>query len=84
LTLIHIIPVDRIRVSYLATLNYSSNKSWIKVLENHHINPWKKISKWTVVPRKVKAWLFYKALLTPVRYIKWRGACGLYDALSDI
>lgn len=83
LSLTHIIPAGRIQADYLAQLNYSSNKSWIKVLQNHNINPWPKIAAWTVALRKAKAWFAYKAWIKPVNYIKWRGACGMFEALAN-
>lgn len=84
LSLKHIIPKERTSVSYLAQLTNQSNKSWVKLLDHHHINPWQKIPKWTVKLRKIKAWFGYKAWKNEVSYIRWRGACGIFDALSEI
>lgn len=82
LTLFHIIPKERLSVQYLARLINNSNKSWIQLLENHNINPWAKIAQWTVPLRKFKAWFVYKAWLGKTNYIKWRGACGMFDGMS--
>ncbi|HEX3386780.1 MAG TPA: hypothetical protein VHS53_16380, partial [Mucilaginibacter sp.] len=59
------------------------NRSWIAVLEYHQINPWKKIPRWSVPLRKIKAWVAYSAWKSEVNYIRWRGACGMYDGLAD-
>ena len=84
LSLVHIIPGKRVKKKYLARLNYDSSYSWIKVLDKHNINPWGKIPRWTVFPRKLKAFFSYKAWRGPIGYIKWRGACGMYKALGEI
>jgi glycosyltransferase involved in cell wall biosynthesis len=84
LSLIHIIPEKRTKVAYLARLLNNTNKSWVLLLENHGINPWEKIPGWTVPLRKIKAWFTYKAWLNEVNYIRWKGACGTYDGLSEI
>jgi glycosyltransferase involved in cell wall biosynthesis len=83
LVLKHVIPQQRMQVSYLARLLNHTNKSWIQVLESHHINHWHKIPGWTTPLRKLKAWFTYKAWKNNVNYIKWRGACGLFDGLAE-
>lgn len=83
LSLTHLIPTERIQPKYLARLINNTNRSWVAVLEYHHINPWKKIPLWSVPLRKIKAWFTYAAWKSKVHYIRWSGACGLYDGLSD-
>ncbi|MDB5143943.1 MAG: glycosyltransferase [Mucilaginibacter sp.] len=83
LSLQHIIPKERIEIPYLAALINNTNKSWVELLESHGINPWKKIAGWSVPLRKIKAWFTYKAWQNKVNYIKWYGACGLYDGLDE-
>lgn len=84
LALTHIIPLERTTVAYLVRLLNNMNKSWIKVLASHDICPWKKIPAWSVPLRKAKAWFTYKACLSKVHYIRWCGACGTFDGLSEI
>ena len=84
LTLQHIIPKERMQVNYLARLTYSSNISWVKVLDHHGINPWKKIDAMTLLPRNIKAWFKHKAWRGSVNYIKWKAACGLFKGLSTL
>ena len=83
LLLTHIIPEARTKVNYVAKLLNNTNKSWVELLESHHINPWPKIQKWTVPLRKAKAWFTYRAYLNNSNFIKWRGACGIYDGLAN-
>lgn len=84
LSLQHIIPEGRTTPQYLARLVKDSNESWVQLLESHRINPWKKIPRRTLPLRKLKAWISYKAWRNDVNYIEWKGACGLYDGLSQL
>ena len=83
LILYHIIPKERLSLKYLARLSNNSNKSWVQLLTSHNINPWANIPAWTVPLRKIKAWFVYKAWLNKINYIKWRGACGTFEGLSE-
>lgn len=83
LKFIHLIPDKRLQADYLARLQYSSSKTWIKVLSKYGISPWPKISKLTVGPRKIKAWISYRAWASSENYIRWRGACGTFEALAE-
>lgn len=80
----HIIPAKRMSKKYLAKLQYSMNKTWVKVLALHGIYPWGKVPSYTVRLRKAKAWFTYRAWQSDKNYIKWRGACGLFEGLSAI
>jgi glucosyl-dolichyl phosphate glucuronosyltransferase len=80
----HIIPAKRMSKEYLSRLQYSMNKSWVKVLSIHNIFPWEKISPSTLPLRKAKAWLSYRAWKSDPNYIKWKGACGLFEGLAAL
>lgn len=82
LVLQHIIPPSRLTKIYLARLNYESSISWIRLLLKYGICPWPAIPPYTVLPRKIKAWINYKPWSSNANYIKWRCACGMYEALS--
>lgn len=84
LMLTHIIPPGRLDPRYLARLNHDSSRSWVQVLNIYRICPWSKIAKWTVLPRQFKAFFQYQAWKDTAAYIRWRGACGLYEGLADI
>ncbi|NHA04948.1 glycosyltransferase family 2 protein [Mucilaginibacter sp. HC2] len=79
LVLLHIIPKERMEVHYLARLLRDTNRSWVQLLEKYHINPWKNINKQTQLPRKIKAYISYKAWKNKVNFIKWQGACGIFE-----
>lgn len=81
LVLKHIIPNQRTEVNYLARLLNNTNKSWVQLLASHNINPWKQIPAWSAPFRKIKAWFTYRAWQSQVNYVKWQGACGLFDGL---
>lgn len=84
LKLTHLITARRITKDYLSKLNYASFKSWIQVLDTHGIRPWPKIPAWSVLPRKIKAYINYQAWQTPDGYIRWRGACGKFEGLARL
>jgi glycosyltransferase involved in cell wall biosynthesis len=80
----HIIPPSRYQKSYLAKLVEASNKSWVQVLNLHGICNWKPIPAWTVPIRKFRAYFRNKAWLNDLNYIRWKGACGIFEGRSSI
>lgn len=84
LTLQHLIPKTRLTKKYLAQLKKSINTSWIKVLDIHGIRPWGKIPQWSVLPRKIKAYLTFQAWKDEASYILWQGACGIFEGQAEL
>ncbi|WP_413167511.1 hypothetical protein ACL6C3_12620 [Capilliphycus salinus ALCB114379] len=84
LQLTHLIPSSRLSKNYLAKLNRAMSRSWIQVLDTHKIRPWLKIPRWTVLPRKIKAFFRYKPWKDPASYIRWQGACGTFEGLGEL
>ncbi|BAY36709.1 family 2 glycosyl transferase [Nostoc sp. NIES-2111] len=84
LQLTHLISANRLSKNYLARLNRASSRSWVQVLDAHNIRPWQKIPSWTVVPRKLKAFLSYQPWKSPANYVSWQGACGIFEGLSTL
>jgi len=82
LSLQHIIPESRMTVNYLSHLNFGIQKSWIQFLRSHNLSPWKTISPLSVPFRKFKAWFSYKVWQNDINYIKWKGACGMFEGLE--
>ena len=80
----HIIPAKRMTKEYLARLEFSMNRSWIKVLDMYDILPWNKIPRITLFPRMILAYFRNKAWQSEVNYIKWVGICGKFKGLSEI
>ena len=84
LELKHVIPAARMQPAYLARLLHDTNKSWVELLQSHGISPWKKIPAWGLLPRKIKAWLTYGAWKNEAAYIRWKGACGMFEGLANL
>ena len=79
LVLTHLIPRARTTRGYLAELNYSSSKTWVRVLRLHEISPWAPISPLGAITRKLRSFLVTRAWIGPAEYVRWRGACGIFD-----
>jgi glycosyltransferase involved in cell wall biosynthesis len=84
LQLTHLISARRLTKDYLARLNRASTRSWVQVLDVHGIRPWQKIPRWTVLPRKVRAFFRYQPWKSPVAYVCWQGACGMFEGRSEL
>ncbi len=84
LKLTHLIPAKRLTKEYLARLNRASSRSWIQVLDVHGIRLWKKIPRWTILLRKIKAFFLYHPWTSPAAYISWQGACGVFEGQADL
>ncbi|MEB3280989.1 MAG: glycosyltransferase [Lyngbya sp.] len=84
LQLIHLIPARRLTKDYLAKLNRAMSRSWIQVLDLHEIRPWKKIPRWTVLPRKMRAFFRYQPWKNAASYVRWQGACGTFEGLGAL
>lgn len=84
LRLTHLISADRLTKDYLAKLNYASSRSWVQVLDVHGIRPWKEISKCGVLPRKLKAFFICQPWKSDEAFVRWQGACGLFEGLATL
>lgn len=82
LQLTHLIPASRLTRDYLARINHASSRSWVQVLDMHGIRLWQKIPRWTVLPRKIKAFFSYQPWRDSAAYVRWQGACGLFEGLG--
>lgn len=80
----HLIPATRYSEAYLKRMAFESNRTWMKVLQIHGINPHQKIRRWTLLPRKVKSYLAHRAWQSPLASIRWRSSCGAFQGLSEI
>lgn len=82
LKLTHLIPASYLSRKYLARLNYASSRSWIQVLGVHGLRMKKKIPRWTVLPRQIKAFFRYQPWRNSAAYVRWWGICGLFEGQS--
>ena len=78
----HLIPQRRTSRDYLGSMNFAQNKSWIQLLRFHDICPWKPILRWTVPFRKLRSFFINKTWKSKEQLIKWKGCCGLFEALA--
>lgn len=83
LVLTHLIPARRLEPGYLARLNRGIQHSWMIVLTQYGINPWRPVSRWTVPLRKLKAWFTHRAWQNRAARIRWAGACGHFDGRAE-
>lgn len=84
LQLSHLMPASRLTKEYLARVNRASSRSWIQVLDLHGIRVWQKIPRWTVLLRKIKAFFIYQPWKDSAAYVRWQGACGLFEGLGAL
>jgi glycosyltransferase involved in cell wall biosynthesis len=84
LQLSHLMPASRLTKEYLAKVNRASSRSWIQVLDMHSIQVWQKIPRWTVLLRKIKAFFVYQPWKDAAAYVRWQGACGLFEGLGAL
>ena len=77
-------PSSRLTREYLAKINRASSRSWIQVLNLHGIRIWQKIPRWTVWLRQIKAFFRYHPWTSSDAYIKWQGACGIFEGQADL
>ncbi|RYZ24761.1 MAG: glycosyltransferase family 2 protein [Chitinophagaceae bacterium] len=80
----HLIPANRYSKDYLKRMAFESNRTWMKVLHYHSINPRKKINKLTYLPRKLKSYLNHRAWRSPLSEIQWMASCGTFKGLSEL
>lgn len=84
LQLQHLIGRNRLNKAYLARLNRASCRSWVTVLDLHHICPWPPIPSWSLPLRQLKAFWSHHPWTDPVAYIHWQGACGLLEGQAQL
>lgn len=80
----HIIPKERLEISYLKRMAFESNRSWVKVLNIHGICPWKPIKKWTLPLRLLKAYFNFKPWVSHINAINYQNSKGILIGLSEI
>jgi glycosyltransferase involved in cell wall biosynthesis len=79
LRLEHLIPAGRLTRDYLARYAYSSNRTWVQVLDVHGLRPWGPVAAWTLPLRKLRAFARSRPWSGDAEFVRWRGACGLLE-----
>lgn len=82
LILQHIIPETRMQKAYLARLERQTNCSWVQLLRCYQICPWRNVTPLSLPFRKIKAYFKNRAWKNEIHYIKWQGACGMFEGLT--
>jgi glycosyltransferase involved in cell wall biosynthesis len=84
LSLTHLISRNRLTESYLARLNESIARSWVKVLHRHGLSPWRPRSPICLPFQIARAYVRTRAWAGPAEYVRWRGACGHFRGRAEI
>jgi glycosyltransferase involved in cell wall biosynthesis len=84
LQLSHLMPASRLTKGYIARVIRASSRSWIQVLDLHGIRVRQKIPRWTVLPRKIKAFFVFQPWKDAPSYIRWQRACGAFEGLGTL
>jgi len=80
LVLTHLVSARRTTTSYLARLNYASSRTWVRLLRVHNVpTGWTPISWTGAAARKARAFFRLRPWRAGPEYIRWRGACGIFD-----
>jgi glycosyltransferase involved in cell wall biosynthesis len=80
LVLTHLVSARRTTTSYLARLNYASSRTWVQLLRAHNIRTgWTPISSVGATVRKARSFLTARPWGGAPEYIRWCGACGIFD-----
>jgi len=80
LVLTHLVSARRTTTSYLARLNYASSRTWVRLLRVHNVSTgWTPISWTGAAARKARAFFRLRPWRAGPAYIRWRGACGIFD-----
>jgi len=82
LRLKHLIPEFRLRPAYLGRLNRGIQRSWVRLLRSYDASPWSPIPRWTLIPRKARAWVRHQAWRGGPHWIRWQGTVGHFEGLT--
>lgn len=83
LQLTHFIPSYCLTKEYLAHLNYVHSCVQTQVLDFHGFLNDQKIPTWTIPFHKIQTFWQYQPWQNHVSYIRWKGACGIFDGLIN-
>lgn len=80
----HLIPSQRLELSYQKRLARASFRDFVRVLDFHGIRPWHPIPTWSVPLRSAWAWVRFKPWRDPADEVRWWGALGQYEGRALI
>jgi glycosyltransferase involved in cell wall biosynthesis len=80
LVLTHLVSARRTTTNYLARLNYASSRTWVRLLRVHNVpTGWTPISWTGAAARKARSFFTLRPWRAAPDYVRWRGACGIFD-----
>lgn len=82
--LTHIIPPNRLELSYFEKLIPAVQTLWARTLFAHGFNTRAPIPWWMLPLRQLKAWFAFKAWQSPTNRLQWLAACGFLAGLAAI
>ena len=83
LSLTHLIPASRMKLTYLACLQRATARSFLRVLALHRLSPWPALAPWTLPLRKLRAWLRLRPWADPASRLRWEYAVGHFEGRAD-
>ena len=84
LELTHLIPKARMTLRYQRRMARDSMRSFIVMLDQHGIQPWSSLPRWTVPLRAVRAWWQNKAWEGAKELISFENSIGQFLGRADI
>jgi len=84
LELTHLIPKERMTLEYQCRMTRDSMRSFIVMLNQHGIQPWPRITRWTVPLRVLRAWWRDKPWKGIEARFKFQNAIGQFLGRSDM
>jgi hypothetical protein len=84
LQLAHLIPPERVRREYLGRLLHGVARSGVHWRSRHGMSTFTPAARWTLPIRKLRAYWRFRAWAGPAEYVRWRGACGQFDARAEL
>lgn len=84
LELTHLIPKERMTLKYQSRMARDSMRSFIVMLDQHGIQPWAPIARWTVPLRVARAWWRDKPWKGVQAQLNFQNAAGQFLGRADI
>lgn len=84
LILQHLIPAQRLKLSYISKLAHDSAVSWVNLMDEHQLNEMKPLNYRQYLTRVFKTWKEIKPWKNEVNKIKYHRLCGMYKGFYQI
>ena len=84
LRLTHLIPSQRLTLSYQKRMARESMRSFVLMLDRHGMRPWPAMPAWTVPLRVARDWARVRPWICPERALRWSTHRGCYEARARL